>query len=266
MAALQGTLFDERFLGRYAGAIMSDPTTALVELVANAWDAYATNVEIIWPEAASFTHFSISDNGVGMSPSEFEVRWRTLDYDRLSRQGPLALPPPDLPGALPRPVYGRNGKGRHAAFLFSSPYRVRTWRDGIEATYLVSQGTKDPIEVEQVSLKHDVEGHGTQIFATHIIESPLSPAEARSILSTRYLSNPAFAVSVDGIRVTFNDIPSDCLDEFDIEVTGHGTAHVMVIDSLKPDRTTRQHGIAYWVNRRLVGKAGWRTSDQERIL
>ena len=35
---LQGTLFDERFLGRHAGAIMEDPRTALAELVANAWE------------------------------------------------------------------------------------------------------------------------------------------------------------------------------------------------------------------------------------
>jgi hypothetical protein len=35
----QGTFFDSRFLGLYAGPIMSDSTTALVELVANSWDA-----------------------------------------------------------------------------------------------------------------------------------------------------------------------------------------------------------------------------------
>jgi hypothetical protein len=133
MAGQQGTLFDGRFLGRYAGAIMSEPTTALVELVANCWDAYATRVEILWPEKATGTHFSILDNGVGMSPSELEVRWRTLDYDRLSNQGPMSVPPPDLAGSLPRVVYGRNGKGRHAAFLFSSPYHVSTWRDGLGA-------------------------------------------------------------------------------------------------------------------------------------
>ena len=37
MAEVQGTLFDERFLERYAGAIISDPEIAIVELVANAW-------------------------------------------------------------------------------------------------------------------------------------------------------------------------------------------------------------------------------------
>lgn len=265
MISQQSTLFDERFLGRYAGAIMSDPTTALVELVANCWDAYATRVDILWPEKETATHFSILDNGIGMSPSEFEIRWRTLDYDRFSHQGPVSLPPPDLAGALPRTVYGRNGKGRHAAFLFSTPYRVRTWRDDIEATYLVSQGRTNPIEIVQEQIRK-APGHGTELSGIHIVESSLTAADARSVLSTRYLSNPAFVVSVNGVLVTFGDIPRDCLEEFDLEIPGHGTARIMVIDSQRPDRTTRQHGIAYWVNRRLVGQAGWRTSDHERVL
>ncbi len=109
-ASAQGTLFEERFLGRYAGAIMSDPTVALVELVANAWDAYATEVEIQWPCQDPAAHFYIRDNGVGMTQAEFELRWRTIDYDRMVHQGQQALPPADLQG-LPRPVYGRNGKG-----------------------------------------------------------------------------------------------------------------------------------------------------------
>jgi len=88
----QGTLFDERFLGRHAGAIMSDPTTALVELVANAWDAYATKVEIQWPDRETGAAFRIEDNGLGMSADEFEIRWRTLDYNRLSYQGATVMP------------------------------------------------------------------------------------------------------------------------------------------------------------------------------
>jgi hypothetical protein len=47
--AKQGVLFDERFLERHAGSIMSDTAVAIVELVANAWDAFATEVEITWP-------------------------------------------------------------------------------------------------------------------------------------------------------------------------------------------------------------------------
>ena len=43
---MQGTLFEFRFLDDYAGQIIRDPAVALVELVANAWDAYATSVHI----------------------------------------------------------------------------------------------------------------------------------------------------------------------------------------------------------------------------
>ncbi len=70
----QGTFFDARFLGLYAGPIMSDPTTALVELVANAWDAYATKVEIDWPDREDGKVFRIKDNGCGMSARDFDMQ------------------------------------------------------------------------------------------------------------------------------------------------------------------------------------------------
>lgn len=50
-------LYDARFLESYAGAIVTDPATAIVELVANCWDAYATQVEIAWPAADSGRQF-----------------------------------------------------------------------------------------------------------------------------------------------------------------------------------------------------------------
>jgi hypothetical protein len=261
----QGTLFDERFLGRYAGAIMSDPTTALVELVANAWDAYATKVKIQWPDRETGTAFGIEDNGLGMSAEEFEIRWRTLDYNRLSYQGETVMPPAGVQGG-PRPVYGRNGKGRHAAFYFSSPYRVRTWKDGVETVYRVSQGISNPIDLEQERRREGVTGHGTEISALAPNLSALSAADARSLLSTRFLANPAFEGSVDGVKVTFDDIPGECLQEIQVEVPGCGVATIRVIDSQRADRTSKQHGIAWWVNNRLVGTAGWRYSDEVRIV
>jgi len=261
----QGTLFEERFLGRYGGAIMADPTVALVELVANAWDAYATRVEIEWPSREQATSFRITDNGCGMTETEFELRWRTLDYDRVLHQGQFALPPAGEDGP-PRAVYGRNGKGRLAGFLFSSPYRVRTWRDGREATYLVSQGRTDPIKFELERVRDNVSGHGTEICAVRFVPTHLTSHEARGVLSTRFLTNPAFRVSIDGVLVTFGDVPGDYLNEFDIDVPGYGQVHVMVIDSQPTDRSTKQHGIAWWVNRRLVGQCGWRLSDHAAIV
>lgn len=43
-------LFDNRFLDSYAGILLTDPKTAIMELVANCWDAGATEVHIDWPE------------------------------------------------------------------------------------------------------------------------------------------------------------------------------------------------------------------------
>lgn len=46
MDETQDLFFETRFLDSYAGSIMTEPATAIVELVANGWDAYATEVEI----------------------------------------------------------------------------------------------------------------------------------------------------------------------------------------------------------------------------
>lgn len=42
--------YENRFLESWAGSIITNPSTAIVELVANCWDAYATKVEISWPD------------------------------------------------------------------------------------------------------------------------------------------------------------------------------------------------------------------------
>ena len=265
MAGKQGTLFDKRFLGRHAGQIMSDPTTALGELVANCWDAYATDVEITWPDKKTSTAFQVVDNGGGMSKPEFLRRWRTIDYNRLEHQGAVVSPPDELENAPDRLAYGQNGRGRHAAFLFSSPYQVRTWKNGKEFTFLVSQGTKNPIEVQTVKEQKGVTGHGTEITALQVVPSQYSAADIRSVLSTRFLLDPSFSVSVDGVRVSFSDIPTDALSDFEVPVRDFGIARVMVIDAQRADRTTKQHGIAWWVKRKLVGRADW-GALQERFV
>ena len=106
--------FDERFLDKHAGSIIGDTAVAIVELVANAWDAYASQVDIVWPDASASQAFSITDNGKGLTPQMFEQRWRKLDYNRISEEGDETAPPAELKNARPRKVHGRNGRGRHA--------------------------------------------------------------------------------------------------------------------------------------------------------
>jgi len=94
----------------------------------------------------------------------------------------------------------------------------------------------------------------------------MTAEEAREIIGTRFLADPNFSVVIDGARVTFDDVSPQRLKEVDVAVPPYGTAHLTIVDTLKAERTTRQHGIAWRVNNRLVGTPSWIAFDQERVL
>lgn len=259
-------LFDDRFLDKHAGAIISDLSVALVELVANAWDAYATRVDIQWPDASGDRLFSIRDNGKGLTRDQFAQRWRILNYNRAEAEGLLSLPPLELKEHKRRKPYGRNGQGRLAGFAFSNPYEVVTRSGGEEVVFRVERASGSlPFDWRELS-RQPAEGHGLEIRATHSTRVRTSAAAIREVLGTRFLTDPDFTVFVDGEAVTFDDIPAGFLRESFVEVPEVGIARVVMIDAQRADRTTRQHGIAWHVNNRLVGECGWRGSDFNRIL
>lgn len=262
----QHLLFDQRFLDRYAGSIISDPSVALIELIANAWDAFATEVEVQWPDVASGRYFTIRDNGAGMTAAEFEHRWGTLDYNRSERQGHVVAPPPELAHLSPRHAYGRNGRGRHAAFHFGAEYRVKTRKAGEESLYRVYRADEKPFDWERLSSVEGLSGHGTEITSASLIDPVIGASAAREIIGTRFLFDPHFTVSVDGKPVTFEDIPDNLLRQSEVEIVGLGIARVMMVDSARSDRSSRQHGIAWHVGNRLVGSISWSGSDYERVL
>src|SRR5260370_36253867 len=161
LATTSGVFFDERFLDLHAGSIISDTSVAIVELVANAWDAYATDVAITWPNKTDRTCFSIVDNGKGMTAAQFDQRWRKIDYNRLAEEGGHADPPSELEGHPQRKAYGRNGRGRHAGFGFSDPYTVRTWRGGKATTSEKRRGAAQSFAIKVVRRRSNVSGDGT---------------------------------------------------------------------------------------------------------
>lgn len=259
-------LYDERFLESYAGSIITDPSTAIVELVANCWDAYATEVFVTWPDTKIARQFKIRDNGHGMTRDEFQRIWRTIAYNRISAQGTTTSPPAGVSGQ-PRTVFGKNGKGRFASFCFASEYLITSRKDGQEFVCRVHRTPTDPLVLEEVSFKAEgVTEHGTEIVGNgHIPALGFTEERARELIGSRFLANPAFAVSVGGRKITFNDIP-DLLSTEEVEVEGYGKVRVLHIDTKKADKTTKQHGIAWWVQNRAVGQCKWSRSDYERIL
>ena len=65
--------YEDRFLESWVGSIISDPSTAIVELVANCWDAYATDVKITWPDKRNNRPFSGDRKSNRMSTSMAHV-------------------------------------------------------------------------------------------------------------------------------------------------------------------------------------------------
>ena len=259
-------LYDERFLESYAGSIITDPSTAIVELIANCWDAYATEVFVTWPDAKTQRQFKIRDNGHGMTRDEFQHIWRTIAYNRISAQGTTTNPPDGVTGQ-PRTVFGKNGKGRFASFCFANEYLITSRKNGQEFVCRVHRTPTDPLVLEEISFKDKgVTTHGTEIVGNGDIPAlGFTEERARELIGSRFLANPAFTVSVGGRQITFNDIP-DLLATEEVEVEGYGKVRILHIDTKKADKTTKQHGIAYWVQNRAVGQCKWSRSDYERIL
>ncbi len=71
---VQGSLFEEDYLIRTLGPIVRSPDVALTELVANAWDAGASKVDITIPDERDEV-LVISDNGIGLTTGQFHSRW-----------------------------------------------------------------------------------------------------------------------------------------------------------------------------------------------
>jgi hypothetical protein len=259
--------YEDRFLESWAGPIINNPSTAIVELVANCWDAYATEVKIGWPDPKSKKQFSISDNGKGMTKAEFDYIWRAMSYDRVAKCGATTAPPPGVEG-VPRFVFGKNGKGRFASFCLTKNYHITSIKDGQKFVYKVSRTSNKPLITELVEfVDRDVEGHGTTIVGDgEIPQINVSVVQARELLGGRFLANPSFKVFLNGTPISFADISKTSLFIVDVEVPGYGTVKIYHIDARKADKTTKQHGIAWWVLSRAVGECRWRGADVERIL
>ncbi|MBU6399161.1 MAG: ATP-binding protein [Verrucomicrobia bacterium] len=253
--AEQQLLFDPRFLEQYTGrTLLHDPVSAIVELVANGWDAGATRVDIDWPEVSG-NLLRVRDNGEGMTEDQFLRRWLTLSYDRVREQGETVgvVGKPSLPQ---RHTFGRNGIGRFAAFCFGKEYTVITAAAGKQISYVVKQGIEKPIVLDKQG-EVEFAATGTIIEVVQGGQSSLAADTIRAELGKRFLTDPAFEVVVNSERVDFEDIGQRGVETIHVEVEGQPPIRILMIDTERTDRSTKQHGVAWHVNGRLVGKCGW---------
>lgn len=248
-----GSFFEEDYLVRTLGRIAHDPEVALTELVANAWDAGASLVDILVP-SQRLDRLIVKDDGHGMTSAQFKGRWMRLGYDRVKHQTARVEFPPERAGWR-RNAYGRNGVGRHGLLCFADAYSVETWRDGKGSIFEIgtrSSETPFVITNETAFLR---QGHGTKLEVA--VERHLPDADRiRSILSARFLHDPQFVVRVNGESVSLAE-QSGLIERAALDVPGCPGAEAFVVDSTKARRSTLYQGVAFWVNARLVGSPSW---------
>jgi|GEM_PF-126313 len=251
--------FADRFLQDHAGQIISEPRTAILELIANSYDAGATQIDIIWPFEKG-QRFSVTDNGIGMTKAEFERRWRTLCYDREAEQGNEVVFPKGVRG-IKRTAFGRSGKGRHAPFCFADFYEIVTTKDGDSLQVrvgLAASGTT-PFEIKFLS-ESKKKGHGTEISAV-LEKHLLGVEELRQLIGSKFIVDPSLCVRVNQQPVELMSLEG--LKTTEITVEGHGTVKVHFIDSIEHYRSAKLRGISWWVNQRRVGEPSWDRLDDE---
>lgn len=251
-AAIQGSLFEEDFLVKTLGSLAQSPDVALTELVANAWDAGASCVNIVIPEDQGMI-LSVKDDGCGMTPEQFRQRWMTLGYDRVKHQGASADFPPER-SDWTRHAFGRNGVGRHGLLCFADEYDIETMRDGEGGRYVVrtSEGKEPFVLIKEGLFK--AKTHGTALSTTVVRNLP-DADRVRKVLSARFLHDPRFTVVVNGISVPLWE-HSGLIDRATLTVSG-ATVEVFFIDSTRAARTTQHQGIAFWIGGRLLGVPSW---------
>ena len=98
------------------------------ELIANAWDANATSVQITIPETPIdelTSEIVIVDNGIGMSDGDIRRRYLIVGRDRREQEGADRTSAP-----FDRPIMGRKGIGKFSAFGIAKEIEIESVSDG----------------------------------------------------------------------------------------------------------------------------------------
>lgn len=215
--------FHGRVLDQLGFQTYQSRPASLAELVANAWDADATSVEITLPSSAGpASEIVVEDDGCGMTFEECQEKYLNIGYDR--RNG---NPKATTPGK--RQVMGRKGIGKLAGFGIARKVVVETVsKETGESTRFELDmnrlgkgeyvGGEKPIEATVTGPSKKMRGsHGTKVtlkdmsYKRNISAAALPASLARRFLVHRMTTG--FSIKVNG-----KPIPKiDGLDDVEFE-------------------------------------------------
>ena len=184
------------------------------ELVANGWDANATEVHInipVGPVDGSASEITIQDNGIGMSDQDIRDKFMIVGRDRRESDGVDETPPP-----FKRKVMGRKGIGKLSAFGIARELEVESVKGSETSRFVMNydamlkRAAAREIEFDALDPTGNVQW-GTKItlrLITKFHNRRISPAPLRRRLARRFAVIGAadqFEVAINGEHVSVED-------------------------------------------------------------
>ena len=103
--------------------LYSNVPAVLAELIANAWDADASRVDVLVKGQGEGKRIIIQDNGCGMNDADLRKKFLTVGYQRRSTESGDQTPDKG------RPVMGRKGIGKLSVLSIAQNVHVYTKKE-----------------------------------------------------------------------------------------------------------------------------------------
>lgn len=227
------------------------PEKALKELVDNAWDADAKEVQIFLPAPLTGESVVVQDNGSGMTLMEIQSEYLNIARNRRDRSG-------EYTPSLRRKVKGRKGIGKFAGLMIASSMRLETWARNkcsafeFDKKLLESyEGLPDmPLSISEAS--SDEMPHGTRITLSDLNQSIRFPSDLqlKQLLLAEYGREEDFNIVINGKPLGVDDLQGQYKEENIVLPSIAGTLRCTVSDQ---KRKLRKPGISIRIDGKIVG-------------
>ncbi len=84
------------------------------------------------------------------------------------------------------------------------------------------------------------------------------------MIGSKFITDPYFRIFVNNKIVELSSL-KDLVGTRTIPIKDIGNVILHCIDTQKTGRTSKQNGVAWWVNKRLVGEPSWKGFDEDAI-
>lgn len=240
-------LFSPRILDHLGIAAYNSVVKCVAELVANSYDADATEVKILLPDVIDENAvITVSDDGLGMSPKDLKEKFLYIGRNR--RKEGERTPSGRL-------VIGSKGIGKLAGFGIASRVRLTTRKDGKQSVITIDRNILDSVQ-ELTNHKFDIvvsqtkAKNGTTIDLLQLHEEVHLPVPEiiRRHLHRTMPHKPDFTIYVNGVECTAEDVKGQRSD-FTEKIEGLG-----IVKGYYLIANTRQNspGLAVRVRGRIV--------------